>query len=779
MLERPELSLRERLGLAKPQTAYRISRVVLQTAARVNRFEDKAGFSTRQIDADDDTATVDPRDIIPQSDVIDLTDRLAADGTLRWTPPAGRWVVLRFGYSLIGRTNHPASSEATGLEVDKLSHRYVAAYVDKYLGELGKALGRDLIGQHGLSYLVMDSYEVGAQNWTDDMLDQFRRRRGYSAVPWLPVLAGRVVGSAQMSDRFLWDFRKTIADLMADSYYGQIAASLRGRDLGLYAESHEYGRDLIADGMQVKKSAAIPMGAAWASRVPGRSAENYDTDIRESASVAHIYGKKLVAAESFTALGGTYEFDPARLKPIADRELAMGVNRFVISASAHQPDSRPGPGIALGPFGIWFTRHETWAEHAGAWVSYLARSSYLMQQGRFVADIAYLYGEDTNLTSLFGASAPAIPSGYNFDYLNADALLNELAAEDGRLMTRSGMSYRLLALDPSTKRMSVAVLRKIRDVSRAGVLIAGPVPTGVPSLANNEDEFRRLVAEVWPDGREKSLEEALASGPVEPDLVFTPGVHAELRFIHRTLPDGEIYFISNGADHILQVEASFRVRGKAPELWRADAGTISPLAFRTENNRTVVPLTLDRDDAVFVIFRQPTTNKSRQVESPASQVMAVIDGPWIVRFPPRLGAPASAQFSRLSSWTENADAGIRYFSGTATYYKTVPIPAAWLGGTYRLMLDLGEVRNLAAVRVNGRPLGDLWKAPYRVDITDALKPGNNRVAIQITNLWPNRLIGDHQPGAERIAFAAYDPFKADSPLLPSGLLGPVTVVRNK
>ena len=401
VFERPQPSVLEQAGFAPPPIAHQIAELVLHTAARVNRFEDKAGFSTRQIDDADDTPAVAASDVVHKSDVIDLTSRMRADGSLDWTPEAGRWIVLRFGCSLAASTN-TASSYGGGLDVDKLNRLHVKNFMDTYLGELEKALGAELIGRHGLQYVHMDSYEDGPQNWTDDMLEQFKRRRGYDALPWLPVLAGRVADSAAASDRFLWDFRKTLGELIAESHYGQISKSLRERGLKVYRESHEVGRAFIGDGMEVKKSADIPMGAMWTTLLPGTTQSDYDADIRESASVAHIYGKTFVAGESFTDCGNnTYGFAPESLKPIADRELAMGLNRFVISMSVHQPDSKLGPGLGFGPCGQWFTRHETWAEQAGSWVKYLTRSSYMLQQGRFVADIAYLYGEDTNVTSLF------------------------------------------------------------------------------------------------------------------------------------------------------------------------------------------------------------------------------------------------------------------------------------------------------------------------------------------------------------------------------------------
>lgn len=793
VLDRPEQSVMAQGGLdaAAAPMAHRIAELVLHSDAHVHRFEDKAGYSTRQIVHDDDTPPVAPEDTVRKSEIVDLTNRMRADGSLDWAPPAGRWIVLRFGYSLTGRTNHPASREATGLEVDKLNRKHVRAYIETYLSEYEKTLGATLTDGGALQYMLTDSYEAGPQNWTDDMLQQFKARRGYDALPWLPVLTGSVVESAIASDRFLWDFRKTLGELMAEAHYGQISESLHEHGLKRYGESHERLRALIGDGMEAKKTADIPMGAIWAAAPPyfGFSPEAYDADIRESASVAHIYGKNIVAAESFTALGRTYGFAPQDLKPIADRAMAMGLNRFVIHTSVHQPDSKPGPGIGLGPFGQWFTRKETWAEQAGAWIGYLTRSSYLLQQGRFVADIAYLYGEDTNLTSLYHASAPPIPAGHDFDFINTDALLNETSVKDGRLVTRAGMEYRVLALDASTSRLCVPVLRKIRDLVRAGAIVVGKKPFATPSLADDENEFDAIVAELWgnaPGTRvaglgkvfaDHSLSETLQTLQISADVIFTKAADAELRFVHRTLPDADLYFVSNSTARPQDVVASFRVSGRKPELWRADSATITSLPYRIEHGRTIVPMRLEPNDAVFVVLRQPANVPSVIMQEPVIDVLATLQGPWDVSFAPRLGAPPHARFNQLYSWTDNADAGVKYFSGTATYAKTVRVSAASLQNNARVRLDLGEVKNLAEVIVNGQSMGVLWKAPFELDITDAIHVGENRIEIQVTNLWSNRLIGDKQRDARQIAFATFDTFTAESPLLPAGLLGPVVLKR--
>jgi (4-O-methyl)-D-glucuronate---lignin esterase len=708
------------------------------------------------------------------------------DDTLDWTPPAGRWVVLRFGYSLAGARNSPASPEATGLEVDKLSRAHVKAYFDNYLDQYKDTVG-PLMGQRGLQYMITDSWEAGVANWTDAMIAEFGKRRGYDMRPWLPVLAGRVLESAEASDRFLWDFRKTLSELVAENHYDQLTTILKARGMGRYTESHEYGRAFIADGMEVKRAAAVPMSAMWLE-APGKPSRNHDADVRESASVAHIYGQNLVAAESLTAYLNAWAYSPETLKSTADRLLAMGLNRFIIHTSVHQPVNDKIPGLGLGPFGQWFTRHETWAELAKPWTTYLARSSYMLQQGKFAADILYYYGEDSNITALFLTKLPDIPAGYNFDFVNADALKNRLAMADGKITTATGMSYRVLALDPNSRHMSLAVLRKIRDLVKAGAVVVGPKPVESPSLADNQSEFRAIVDELWGGGAGKgkvdgsaTLAQALADLKVAPDFEYTkPRADTSLRFVHRRLADGEIYWVSNANNRPEILAATFRVEGREPELWQAETGAAEPAAYSIVGGRTTVPLRLDPNGAVFVLFRKAAAAPSRALPVPAEVTVASISGAWDVAFQADRGAPAKITLDSLSSWSDNPDAGVKYFSGTSVYTKTIEAPADWFKAGARLWLDLGDVKNIAQVTVNGQPLGIFWKPPFRVDVTSALRPGANTLEIKVTNLWVNRLIGDQQPNVtKKYTYTAMPFYKADSPLLPSGLLGPVLIVRSE
>ena len=370
----------------------------------------------------------------------------------------------------------------------------------------------------------------------------------------------------------------------------------------------------------------------------------------------------------------------------------MGLNRFVIHTSVHQPLVDKGPGLSLGPFGQWFTRNETWAEQATPWVSYLARSSYLLQQGRFVADIVYFYGEDTNVTALFQQKGPAIPDGYNFDYVNADALMHRFSASGGRLATPSGMQYRVLALDPNSRHMSLPVLRSIEKLVSAGAVVVGPKPMASPSLSDSDAEFHRLADDLWGAGDgsgehrhgagsvygDATIEAVLSRLQVPPDFVYTkPKTDTTALFVHRTLPDADVYFVNNRQDRDEDLEATFRVSGREAEIWHADSGRREPAPYRIAGDRTTVPLHLDPWGAVFVVFRKPASAPSRTIAAPAERSIATIAGPWTVRFQADRGAPDTITLDTLKSWSENADPGVKYFSGSATYSMTVDAPAGW------------------------------------------------------------------------------------------------------
>jgi alpha-L-rhamnosidase len=773
-------------------TEYQIDELVLHPGARVNRFEAKAAFVPTPDLYEYATPAFDPNDVVMKSDIVDLTSKMRADGTLDWTPPPGRWVVLRFGYSLLGITNHPATAEATGLEVDKLDGQAVRKYWENYLDSYKNAVGPSNMGAHGISDVTIDSWEAGSQNWTGNMIADFKRLRGYDPVPWMPVLTGEIVGSAAESDRFLWDFRETIGDLIADEHFNVAHQVAKQWHMDMYCESDESGRAFVADGMEVKKFSDFPMAAMW-TQSPGTNNIQYDynADDRESASVAHIYGQNIAAAESMTAAAAPWAWSPATLKPTADQEFLNGINRFYIHESAHQPLVGKAPGLTLGPFGQWFNRNETWAEDAGPWVSYLARNSFMLQQGHFGADVIYYYGQDSNLTAIYNRTSPDLPAGYGFDYVDADALIHVLKVNaDGRITTPGGTTYRLLGLAPYSQHMSLPVLRAIHQLVMDGATVAGPKPTDDPSLADSQSDFDRMVEDLFGDGAGvhhvgkgtvyagQTVVEALTAMNVAPDLNYSQsGQTGNLQFVHRKLSNGDIYFIDNRSDAHANVDASFRVVGRMPELWYAETGNTEQVSYTVSNGRTKLPLSLGPWGTVFVVFRQPTSKASIALPPTTEKVLTTINSPWKVTFQPGRGAPDSIVMTELSDWSRSDDPGVKYFSGEATYTTHVQAPPDWFKGGTQLRIDLGDVKNLAVVTVNGKDLGEAWHHPYRLNVTTVLKPGTNQISIKIVNAWVNRLIGDQQPGATKYTFTDVKPYSADSPLLSSGLLGPVTIIR--
>ena len=481
-----------------PDHDHRITELVLESGARTNEWEQRAGYANARDFYAIRDPHVEPRFVVPQGDVIDLTGKMTADGTLDWTPPPGNWMVLRIGSSLTGHENGPAPAEATGLEVDKLNRDYVKSYVDGYLKMYADTVGPENMGQDGISYVLTDSIEVGPQNWTDNILLEFKQRRGYDARPWLPALTGVVIKSTEDTDRFLWDYRRTLGQLLAENHYGEIADDLHSHGMSYYGEALEYHRPSLGDDMEMRSKTDVPMGAMWTwADSPGPDID-YISDLRGAASVAHIYGQNLVGAESMTSRGPAWAFSPNNLKKVADLEFALGVNRFEIHESTHQPVPEMAPGLTLGPFGLWFNRNDTWAEEAKPWVTYLARCSYMLQQGHYSADVAYFYGEEGPLTAVFGWKAiDDAPDGYGFDFVNSDVVLHELSFKDGRLVTPGGTSYKLLYLGGRSQRMTLPVLRQIKSLVTQGAVLVGDRPTDSPSLADDEQEFQRVADQLW------------------------------------------------------------------------------------------------------------------------------------------------------------------------------------------------------------------------------------------------------------------------------------------
>ncbi|MFS2214118.1 glycosyl hydrolase [Telluria sp. Tellsp104] len=770
---------------AQTPKSLKISELRFFNDERIDRYEAKAGFEVALDYFKLGSSAPSAAQGIAPNTVIDLTSRLRSDGILDWVAPPGRWKVIRFGYSLEGTTNHPASPEATGLEVDKYDGAAVRRYLEHYIGMMKDAAGPDLVGAHGIRALLTDSTEVGPSNWTPQLLAQFKKLRGYDAMPWLPALTGRVVGTRAQSDKFLFDFRATLAELMETEHYGQVARTAHENGLKVYGEALERNRSTFGNELAMRRNTDFPMAALWTYAPDKGPKTELFGDMKGAASVAHIDGQNLVAAELLTSAFAPWAFAPADLKPVIDLAFVYGINRPVIHTSVHQPLDK-SPGLPLGPYGQYFNRHETWAEMARPWVDYISRSALLLQQGRYFADLAYFYGEDAPLNALYAKGVPPeLPTHYGFDFVDRDMLFQQLKVLDGDLVAQSGARFKALYLGGSSAHMTLALLERIAQLAEEGATIIGKAPVSSPALADDAAAYAALVARLWsgePETRigkgrvvaSDAIEDSLEHAGVTPD--FRAGEGADIMFLHRRINGGDLYFLTNRKSSATRTEARFRVTGKVPELWHAESGTHEPVSYRIEGASTVVPLDMKANDAVFVVFREPAKRNSRLVTAVSDKPIETIRGAWKVQFEAGRGAPAGITLPVLKSLSESEIPGIRYFSGIATYSTEIQRPKGVRPGQ-ALMLDLGNVADVAEVFVNGTSAGIAWLPPYRVDIGPHMRPGPNRIDVKVANLWVNRLIGDAQPGTEKVGFTTMPTYLPDAPLRPAGLLGPVTLLK--
>ena len=778
----------------KKMNEYVLREAALLSQARINRWEEKAGF--RLLFEYESVPTPEtPKDqIIQNNDLINLTSKFDKKGNLNWEIPEGKWDILRIGYSLTGAKNRPAVPSGSGYEVDKLSREYAEEYIKEYLAPIKLKLG-SLYGK-SFRYIMMDSWEAGMQNWTDNMIDEFQKRRGYNPTPYLPALVGRIVISPEVSDRFLWDFRRTLADMFAENHYGAISKYLRKEGIGTYGEASGVSLEILEDALLCKKFMEIPMGEFWVK--PLHPKQMYYEDIRGAASAAHVYGKKVAAAESFT--GGEYE-SPFTLKKIADYWFCQGINRLVFHTCAHQPlDDKPGNVMV----GTHLNRNITWAEEAKPFIDYLSRTSYMLQLGKFVADIAYLLNEGAPSTMpIWGDGLnPKPPEGYDYDYINKDVLLNRLSVDKkGNLILPDSMKYRILVL-PEIKEMTLPVIEKIESLVKNGASIIGPKPIKSPGISGYPEadlKVKEIADNVWGDldgisrnhklyGKGNvfwgwTIENVLSFLNIPKDLEYSKPLDMELHWIHRSTPDNEIYFIVNVSEKKQDLKIKVRVSGKVPELWFPDSGERKPVEFIDDNKFTTINLSIPEFGSAFIVFK----GHDKMVSTVTDEIVSTLDtlnGTWNISFPKNLGVHENIKINKLQSWTTYSDSGVKYFSGTASYKTAFTIPGNYIQNGNKLILDLGKVGDIANVSVNKFPIGICWKPPYTFDVTDVLRTGENLLNIEITNQWTNRIIGDSKLdekqkvlNEEKGALYFFGPQPA---LQESGLIGPVTIktVRN-
>ena len=604
-----------------------------------------------------------------------------------------------------------------------------------------------------------------------------------------PALRDGLLENSEISDRVLWDFRRTLADMFAENHYAVLTEFLNKQGIKTYGEASGVSLEILEDALLCKKYVDIPMGEFWYRALHPELM--YYQDVRGAASASHIYGKPLVAAESFT--GGGFE-SPSTLKKIGDYWFTQGINRFVFHTSAHQPlDTKPGNTMV----GTHINRNITWAEKAAPFMTYLARNSYMLQQGKFVADLAYLLDEGAPSTMpIWGPGLnPAPPDGFDYDYINADVLINRMSvSSDGRLTLPDGISYAVLVL-PNTSRMTLQVLKKIGDLVKAGATVMGPRPERTPGYTrypDSEKDLKALVSEIWGDldgvsrtrrvcGKGKVIwgtpvKTVLSMAGIQPDFEYGRPIDSRIDWIHRRTDVADFYFIVNSSDNPLETELRFRVTGKEAEIWDPATGIILPVSYSISGGRTTVPIHFTGRQSAFIVFRSKTNIPSRQLVQTSVLSEVNINGPWEVSFASDLGAPAKIILDTLKSWTVNNDDGVKYFSGTAVYSGSFEVSKVFLQPGAKLILDLGEVGDIAEVAINGTATGILWNPPFQADISGLIRKGINRIEIKVTNEWTNRLAGDMKaaPGKKILNSPL---FVRASLLNESGLMGPVKIIK--
>lgn len=721
--------------------------------------------------------------LVPLDKVIDITTYMDTAGNLAWEVPEGNWKIVRSGMAPTGVMNSPASPEAVGLEVDKMSKKHIASHFDAYMGEFMRRIPAE--DRKSWKVVVQDSYEMGGQNWTDRFIDDFKARYNYDPVPFIPAFNGYVVGSRDITDRFLWDLRRLVADKIAYDYVGGLREVSHKHGFTNWLENYGHW-GFPGEFLQYGGQSDAIGGEFWAEDNLGLI-EN-----RAASSCGHIYGKKKIYSESFTAGGKPFARYPGYLKMRGDRFFTEGINSTLLHVYIHQPYEDKNPGMNAS-FSSEFNRKNTWFDHMDIFIQYLKRCNYMLQQGNYVADAAYFIGEDT--PKMIGVCDPELPKGYSFDYINAEVLLTRTKVKDGYLVLPDGMRYKVLVL-ANQETMRPKLLKKITELVEEGAVVLGPRPIRSPSYENYPEadrEVRQLSDALWGDidgvtNKSAQVGKGLIASGMEMqelfDLIgvlpdFRTAPDAQVLFIHRTQQDGDSYFISNQSHETLTICPDFRITGRKPERWDPVTGATRELpAYTLHANHTAVPLQLEPSESTFIVFRHPAEKSSGnppEKNYPAREVIADFSHPWTVTFDSKMRGPVSpVEMDTLQDWTQSPNDSIKYYAGTAIYQNKINFPA--IAGDKSYYLDLGKVMIMAKVTVNGQYAGGVWTAPWRVDISKYIRKGENTVEISVVNNWMNRLIGDSKlPEEQRETWCPVNPYKEEHDLQSSGLIGPVVI----
>jgi len=737
------------------------------------------------------------------ADILDLSKQMDANGNLVWKAPSGNWTIIRMGYASNYHITRPSPYLAVGLESDRLHPRGIEAHFEHRLKPIIEAAG-DKAGRT-LKYIHIDSWEAGGQNWTLGFAEEFKKRRGYDITPWLPVLAGYAVENQQMTERFLWDVRKTVSEVTLDNYI------LRLKELiapyGITNSNEAYGR-LCINSFDYAANSDFIIGEFWTER---KIIDEFPTfqdywyhSMKGLASVANTYGKIRVGAEAFTGSRGWVDH-PYMIKNMGDEAYSQGINHYVYHLYAHQAYEEMKPGLTHRRWGQHINRNQTWWGLSKPYFEYVARCQALLQSGRRVVDVACMYTEGAPLN--FNNIDFSLPAGYDYDFCTSE-IIERMTVKDGKLYLSNGVSYDYLVL-PNIDRISLTLISNVHALKKAGakVFLQQSV-VGTPGLEDYQtsDNMVKEITADWDILPEGGWSTVFREVNILPDFEGD-----RLVWIHRQVDGIDLYFVANTRPEEMRQSCIFRATSKVLELWNPETGEIFEIeATQREDGRTQVDLQFEPSQSWFVVFKN---KRSNQVASDKPfkkwEEIQEIQGTWTLEFDKDWGPDEKQTFSELKSWSESSKEEVKYYSGTAKYFKEFELTNAALdemnkNGKVQFCLDLGQVEVMARIKLNGEDCGIVWKPPYRVDISDALQSGKNKLEIEVASTWVNRMIGDEQlpldaewidwetlaawpewfeEGKEsptgRVTFTTGRHYQKDSPLMPSGLLGPVWIMSGK
>ena len=766
-------------GDQRPEMA--LGNVTLSSRARIDQWEERAGFYSEYILKNLTPAYTD-EEIIDLKTIVDLTSKMGTDGRLEWDVPEGDWVIMRFAHESTGGPSKHGRANLKGLECDKMSVEAVTTQWNNYAARMIDTLSAINVKPDGV---IMDSNEAGAQNWTPGFEQEFLRRKGYDLFSYLPAMMGYIVGSVTETDAFLYDLRRTVADVISDNYFGTLQTLCNKAGVDFTAQATGNGLSLVADNLQAKGRVQKPQGEFWAKHIHG------SYDIKEASSAAHIYGKRIASAEAYT--DAKFSQSLAELKNLADFAYAAQVNEFVVCASAYQPWLDKYPGSTGGGRHYCLNRNNTYWEYSRPFWDYQARCAGLMRKGMPVVDLCIYVGQNPPV-KLLTYRLPEIPEGYDWDVCTSEALTTRMSTHGSKIALPDGMCYKMLVVQRNND-MPLHVLRHIAQLIEQGGVVYAPRPDSSASLKDKVDsvEYKKIVDQLWGkadvvSGKRSvgkgtlywgmSLAEALRQAGIRPDMGIVSGNTPtdKVYFAHRRLADADVYFVDNHSQRSFKDEVVLRTSLSNASYWDPVTGKRYRLQARLVAEGLHVNITLLPGESGFIVVSDDSQEELMLKPTRENERLEAIKGDWQVYFDPRWGGPGEVVFPVLTDWTKHADSGIRYYSGTAVYRKKINLGKA--AANEEIILRFDSLNSIGRVWLNGQEVSTVWCTPWEANLTPFVKNGENKLEIEVVNSLMNRMIGDASlPESKRLTYSYPEIAKSTDGLVPSGITGEVWLVR--